>query len=31
MVRTANFFFVTSEGLDFPHGSDIEDPNGLVS
>ena len=29
--RTANFFFVASECLDLPHGSDIEDADGLVS
>ena len=30
-TRTADFFFVASEGLNFSHGSNIEDPNGLVS
>jgi len=30
-TRTTDFFFVASEGLNFSHGSDIEDPNGLVS
>jgi len=29
--RTADFFFVASEGLNFSHGPDIEDPNSLVS
>ena len=30
-ARTADFFFVASEGLNFPHSSDIKDTNSLVS
>ena len=30
-ARTTDFFFMASEGLNFPQGSDVEDPDGLVS
>ena len=29
-ARTTDFFFVASEGLNLPHGSNIEDTDGLV-